>query len=296
MKLVRWAALAALLAAAPAWAQNPRPAQTPAPAAPAAAQDPVLARVDGAVIRRSDVVNFQRNLPPQFQQMPIEALIEPIMDRLISQKLLAADGRKQNLQNDAELRRRMAQFEERLLQETLLGKILERQVTEAALRQRYEAYAKENPGKEEVRARHILVGSEAQAQAVLRELRGGADFAKLATDRSIDPAGKQSGGDLGYFAKDEMVPEFAEAAFAMKPGDVSTAPVRTQFGWHVIRVEDRRSVSESFEEVRERLTSELSQEIMQGYVENLRKSARIELVGLDGRPLPPASPAPAPAR
>ena len=116
MKLVRWAALAALLAAAPAWAQNPRPAQTPAPAAPAAAaQDPVLARVDGAVIRRSDVVNFQRNLPPQFQQMPIEALIEPIMDRLISQKLLAADGRKQNLQNDAELRRRMAQFEERLL-------------------------------------------------------------------------------------------------------------------------------------------------------------------------------------
>jgi peptidyl-prolyl cis-trans isomerase C len=286
MKLVRWTALAMALVAAPVWAQSPRPAQ--APAAPASADDPVLARVDGAVIRRSDVLQFQRNLPPQFQQMPIEALIEPIMDRLISQKLLAADGRKQNLQNDPQLRARMAQYEERLLQETLLGRMLERQVTEAALRTRYEAYTKENPGKDEVRARHILVGSEAQAQAILRELRGGADFARLATDRSIDPAGKQSGGDLGFFAKDEMVPEFAEAAFAMKPGDTSTAPVRTQFGWHVIRVEDRRSVSESFEEVRERLTSELSQETMQAYVDNLRKAARIELFGLDGRPVPQA--------
>jgi peptidyl-prolyl cis-trans isomerase C len=286
MKLVRWAALAAVLAAMPAWAQAPRPAQ--APAAPAAADDPVLARVDGAVIRRSDAINFQRNLPPQFQQMPLEALIEPIMDRLISQKLLAADGRKQNLQNDPELRARMAQHEERLLQEVLLNRMLTRQVNEAALRQRYEAYRKENPGKEEVRARHILVGSEAQAQAILRELRGGADFAKLATDRSIDPAGKQSGGDLGYFAKDEMVPEFAEAAFAMRAGETSTAPVRTQFGWHVIRVEDKRSVQESFEEVRERLTSELSQEVMQTYVDNLRKAARIEVFGLDGRPVPQA--------
>ncbi|MCM0021889.1 MAG: peptidylprolyl isomerase, partial [Tagaea sp.] len=137
MKLVRWAALAALLASAPVWAQTPRPAQ--APAAPAAADDPMLARVDGAVIRRSDAVNFQRNLPPQFQQMPLEALIEPILERLISQKLLAGDGRKQNLQSDPELRQRMAQFEERVLQEVLLGRILAREVNEAALRRRYEA-------------------------------------------------------------------------------------------------------------------------------------------------------------
>ena len=280
MKLVRWAALAALLAASPAWAQNPRPAQ--APAAPAAADDPVLARVDGAAIRRSDVINFQRGLPPQFQQMPLEALIEPIMDRLISQKLLAADGRKQNLQNDPDLRRRMAQYEERLLQETLLGRMLERQVTEAALRRRYETYAKENPGKEEVRARHILVGSETQAQAILRELRGGADFAKLATDRSIDPAGKQSGGDLGYFAKDEMVPEFAEAAFAMKPGDVSTAPVRTQFGWHVIRVDKVRTVAQSLDDVRDEITNQISQEVVSAEVDRLRSGAKIERFNFDG--------------
>ncbi len=286
MKLVRWAAVAALSAAAPVWAQSPRPAQAPAPAA--AADDPVLARVDGAAIRRSDAISFQRNLPPQFQQMPLEALIEPIIERLVAQKLLAADGRKQNLQNDPDLRRRMAAYEERLLQETLLGRILERRVTEAAVRQRYDAYIKENPGKEEVRARHILVASEAQAQAVIRDLRGGADFARLAGERSIDPAGKASGGDLGYFTKDDMVREFADAAFAMKPGDVSTAPVRSQFGWHVIRVEDRRAVTETFEELRDQLTSELSQELMQAYVDDLRKTARIERFGLDGRPLPAA--------
>jgi peptidyl-prolyl cis-trans isomerase C len=283
MRVIYGAALALLLATAPL------AAQTPTLPGPAGGEDTVVARVDGQPIRRSDVLAFQRSLPAQFQQVPIEALLEPIVERLVAQKLLVLDGRKKNLQADAEVRQRLTQFEDRVIQEVLLNRMLADKISDAALRTRYAAYQKENPGKEEVRASHILVGSEAQAKEILTALKGGADFGKLASEKSIDPAGKQSGGDLGYFGKDEMVPEFAEAAFAMKPGETATAPVRTQFGWHVIRVADRRTVAESFEEVRERLSSDLSQEIMQGYVEGLRKTAKVELFGLDGKPVAPAA-------
>lgn len=281
MRAIFGAALALLVTVAPLAAQT----QAPVLPGPAGGEDTIVARVDGQPIRRSDVLSFQRSLPAQFQQVPIEALLEPIVERLVSQKLLVADGRKKNLQTDAEVRQRLTQFEDRVIQEVLLNRLLADKVNDAALRTRYAAYQKENPGKEEVRASHILVNSEAQAKEILTALKGGADFGKLASEKSIDPAGKSSGGDLGYFGKDEMVPEFAEAAFAMKAGDTSAAPVKTQFGWHVIRVADRRTVAESFEEVRERLSSEMSQEIMQSYVEGLRKTAKVELFGLDGKPL-----------
>lgn len=284
MRAIFGAALALLVTVAPLAAQT----QAPVLPGPAGSEDTIVARVDGQPIRRSDVLSFQRSLPAQFQQVPIEALLEPIVERLVSQKLLVADGRKKNLQTDAEVRQRLTQFEDRVIQEVLLNRLLADKVNDAALRTRYAAYQKENPGKEEVRASHILVNSEAQAKEILTALKGGADFGKLASEKSIDPAGKSSGGDLGYFGKDEMVPEFAEAAFAMKAGDTSAAPVKTQFGWHVIRVADRRTVAESFEEVRERLSSEMSQEIMQSYVEGLRKTAKVELFGLDGKPLPAA--------
>jgi peptidyl-prolyl cis-trans isomerase C len=290
-------AVAALFLTAQLVSTGPLAAQTPVLPGPAG-EDTIVARVDGQPIRRSDVLSFQRSLPAQFQQVPIEALLEPIVERLVSQRLLVADGRKKNLQTDAEVRQRLTQFEDRVIQEVLLNRVLADKVNEAALRTRYAAYQKENPGKEEVRASHILVNSEAQAKEILTALKGGADFGKLAGEKSIDPAGKSSGGDLGYFGKDEMVPEFAEAAFAMKAGDTSVTPVKTQFGWHVIRVADRRTVAESFEEVRERLSSELSQEIMQSYVDGLRKTAKVELFGLDGKPLPatPAGPTITPAK
>ena len=245
-----------------------------------------MARVEGIAIRRSDVVNFQRSLPPQLQQMPVEALFEPIVERLVSQKLIAAQGRKDNVQNDAEFKARMAQFEERVMQEIVLNRMLEKRMTDAALRERFAAFQKDNPGREEVRARHILVANEQGAKDIIVELGKGGDFAKIAADRSIDPAGKQSGGDLGFFGKDDMVPEFWTAASGLKAGETSKAPVKSQFGWHVIRVEERRAVSESFEEVREKLASDMSQELMTGYVEGLVKAAKVERFGLDGKPLP----------
>lgn len=276
---LRAAALAVLLCAA--GYSGSALAQAPAPG-----DDPVVARVEGIAIRRSDVLNFQRSLPPQLQQMPIEALFDPIVERLVSQKLIAAQGRKDNVQNDAEFKARMVQFEERVMQEIVLNRMLEKRMTDSALRERFAAFQKDNPGREEVRARHILVANEQAAQGIITELGKGGDFAKIAADRSIDPAGKQSGGDLGFFGKDDMVPEFWTAASGMKAGETSKAPVKSQFGWHVIRVEERRSVSESFEEMKEKLASDMSQELMTAYVEGLVKGAKVERFGLDGKPLP----------
>ena len=259
---------------------------------PAAAQiqaldntgDPVVAIVDGAAILRSDLVIVQRTLPPQFQQLPLEVLYPALIERMIDAKLIFEAGRKEKLDADSEVKRRVQQFEERVVQEIYLNRLIEKQVTEDTIRKRYDAFVKENPAKEEISARHILVQTEAQAKEVITELGKGADFAELAKARSIDPAGKQQGGDLGFFSKEEMVPEFSEAAFKMKDGEISKAPVRTQFGYHVIRVEARRTASQPLEEVREKLVSDMSQEIMNNLVGGLRKTAKIEVFNLDGTP------------
>jgi peptidyl-prolyl cis-trans isomerase C len=174
------------------------------------------------------------------------------------------------------------------MQETLLNRMLETRLTDAALQARYAEYQKENPGRDEIRARHILVANEQAAVGIIGELGRGGDFAKIAGERSVDPAGKQSGGDLGFFGKDDMVPEFWAAASTLKAGETTKAPVRSQFGWHVIRVEERRVVPESFDELREKLASDMSQEIMNGFVEGLMKKARVERFAIDGKPLPKA--------
>jgi len=246
--------------------------------------DPVVAIVDGAAILRSDLVIVQRTLPPQFQQLPLEVLYPALIERMIDAKLIFEAGRKEKLDADDEVKRRVRQFEERVVQEIYLNRLIDKQVTEDTIRKRYDAFVKANPAKEEISARHILVQTEAQAKEVIAELGKGADFSELAKARSIDPAGKQQGGDLGFFSKDEMVPEFSEAAFKMKDGETSKAPVKTQFGFHVIRVEARRTAAQPLEEVREKLVSDMSQEIMNGVVGGLRKDAKIEVFNLDGTP------------
>lgn len=246
--------------------------------------DPTVAIVDGAAVYRSDLVMMQRALPPQFQQLPLEVLYPALIERMIDAKLIFEAGRKEKLDADDEVKRRVRQFEERVVQEIYLNRMIEKQVTEDTVRKRYDEFVKANPAKEEISARHILVQTEAQAKDVIAELGKGGDFAELAKTRSIDPAGKQQGGDLGFFSKEEMVPEFSDAAFKMKDGETSKAPVKTQFGWHIIRVEARRTASVPMEEVRDKLISDMSQEIMNDLTGKLRKSAKIEVYQLDGSP------------
>jgi peptidyl-prolyl cis-trans isomerase C len=276
--LIRAGALAlAALAAAAASAQS---------VSKPPADDPVVARVNDSEIRRSDVLITIESLPAQYRQLPLEALFGTVLTQMIDRRLIAQAAEKSKLGDDAEVKRRLAGLRERVLQEIYLSNELEKALTDDKVRSRHEQLLKSQPAKEEVRARHILLASEADAKAVIDELTKGGDFAELAKSRSSGPSAA-TGGDLGYFAKDQMVPEFAEAAFAMKKGETSKAPVKTQFGWHVIKIEDRRQAAPpSFEERKDELRREMAQEMIVAIIDDLRKGAKIEQFSLDGGPAP----------
>lgn len=250
------------------------------------ADDPVVARVNGAEVRRSDVMLAIENLPQQYRQLPPEMLFGGVVSQIIDRKLVAQAAEKARLGEDPAVRQRVASIRERVLQETYLSRAIETEMTEANLRARYEKKVKSAPGREEVHARHVLVQNEADAKLVIEDLRKGGDFAEVARKRSTGPSAA-NGGDLGYFTREQMVPEFAEAAFAMKKGEISTAPVKTQFGWHVIKVEDRRTAPPpSFEDSVNDMRQEMAQELIQARMEALRKDAKIERLGPDGKPVP----------
>ncbi|MFQ5984501.1 MAG: peptidylprolyl isomerase [Alphaproteobacteria bacterium] len=245
--------------------------------------DPIVARVNGQEIHRSDVLAAIERLPAQYQQVPLAQLYDPIVDQLISNKLLVIEGRAQKLDQDEGLKRELARIEEGLIVRLYVSREIAVVVTDDALRVRYEDLVQESSARKEVSARHILVQSEVEARAIIAELEAGADFAELAQARSIGPS-SSAGGDLGYFRRGEMVPEFAEAAFSMEVGDISE-PVRTPFGWHVIKVEDRRTAQPpSFEEVAGQLREELSGDVVAVILERLRGEARIERFNPDGSP------------
>jgi peptidyl-prolyl cis-trans isomerase C len=270
-------------------AADPRPT-LPAPGTPEAQAippgNPVVARVDGTELHLSDVEAAQQNLPPQAQKLPFEQIYPMLLDRLVDGMLITEAGRKEHLDRDPEVQSRLKRYEDRLIQEAYINRMVKPAETEDRLRTRYETSLKEKPAQEEVHARHILVKTEAQAKSVIAELDKGADFAALAKKYSTDP-GAESGGDLGYFGHDDMVKEFADAAFALSPGQYSKTPVKTEFGWHVIKVEDRRTGKPpSFEEAREQLSRDLAHEIIDAKLQDLRGSAKIEEFGLDGKPLP----------
>jgi peptidyl-prolyl cis-trans isomerase C len=248
--------------------------------------DPIVATVDGMAIHKSDVALVQRTLPPQYQQLPIEVLFPAVIERLIDAKLIAAAGRKEGLQNDTEVKRRVEQYEERVIQESYLNKRVDKAVTDEAVQKKFDAMkaAGGAGGKEEVKARHILVQTEAQAKEVIVEIKKGADFGEVAKTKSLDPSGKSQGGDLGYFTREEMVPEFSEAAFKLKDGEMTEAPVKTQFGYHVIKVEARRTTTIQLDEVREDIVGEIQKEVVEAELGKLRTGAKIERFNIDGTP------------
>jgi peptidyl-prolyl cis-trans isomerase C len=251
--------------------------------------DPVVARVDGAEIRFSDVAAAAQRLPEQFRDMPPQILFPLLIDQMISEAVLTQAARKAGLQDTPEVRRQMARIEDQVIQQALIGREIAEKVTEQSLRARYQREIADRPAEAEVRARHILVQTESEARAIIAALAGGADFAATAREKSRGP-GAAEGGDLGFFKKEDMPEALAEAAFALEPGQVAPNPVRTQFGWHVVKVEERREQPRpSFEEAEPALRRAASEEVVEALVERLRSQARIERFGLDGSPLPAPS-------
>jgi peptidyl-prolyl cis-trans isomerase C len=268
--------------------QSPAPAPAaPTPAAPTPAPpDPVVAKVDGQPIHLSDLKDAAQALPENLRGVPQQTLLPMLLDQAIDSRALIAEAHKSGLDKDPGVQRQIAAAADRALQTAMLSKEVGPTVTDDAVHARYDQQYAGKPGEEEVHAKHILVDNEADAKKIIAQLKGGADFAALAKQYSKDPGGAQQGGDLGFFKKDEMVPEFATAAFALKPGQVSPDPVHTQFGWHVILVVERRQAEPpSFEQARAKLRQKMIQEGVQKVVAKARASASVEKFNLDGSPM-----------
>jgi len=290
----------AMLLATPAFAQAPV-AQAPvtqAPAAPTAQADPVVARVNGTDIRLSDVSDAAQQLPAESRSMPSAMLFPLLLDQLIDRAAIVELARKRGIHQDPAVVRQMARAQDQALQNAVIGRDVGPLITEAELRARYDREVAGKPGDEEVHARHILLGSESDAKAVIAELKKGGDFATVARARSTDKA--SGDGDLGFFKRGDMVAEFASAAFALKAGETIEAPVKTQFGWHVIRVEARRSTPPpAFEEAYDGLRSKTIQEGVDKMLKEARTGLTVERFNMDGTPrraTDDAQPPPAPAR
>ncbi|MDP6787978.1 MAG: peptidylprolyl isomerase [Rhodospirillales bacterium] len=246
------------------------------------APDPVIATVDGENIFASELTAAQAQLPAEYQQIPPAVLFGLLIDSLIDTKLSVAQARREGFDKLPEIVQRLARIEDQVLQRAYLEKQIEEGMTEEALKAGYEKFVAESKGGEEVRASHILVETEGQAKEIVSELAGGADFVELAKAKSIGPT-SDKGGDLGFFKRDGMLAEFSDAAFALNDGEITPTPVRTQYGWHVIKVVERRQArppmfEEVEGEVRNRVTRDIGLEVMK----TLRAAAEIKRFGPDG--------------
>jgi peptidyl-prolyl cis-trans isomerase C len=301
------AGVLAALVTLPALAQTPpapagKPATATAQEAPGNARpDPIIAKVDGHEVRLSDVRDSARNLPETLRGLPPKMLFPLIVDQLIDREAMAIAARKEGIDKDPAIQRQMRLAQLGVLQNALIQREVGPSISEEAVAARYQKQIAGQPGQEQAHARHILVTSEARAKQIIAELEKGADFVALAKKYSTDP-GAQSGGDLGWFKKTDMIPEFAEAALALRPGQFTTKPVHTRFGWHVIQLlEVKREPAPTFQEARAQLRQEIVQEAVQKAIDKARAGVKIERFNPDGSPIrasdlaePPPAPEPPP--
>lgn len=214
---------------------GPAPGQEAAPADPNA----VVATVGGDAITEADIAYAAEDLGQDLANVPPEQRKAFLLTVLIDMKVMAAAARQANMQTTPEFQRRLKYLEDRALRRAYFSEKVASAVTDEAVRAAYDTYVASFKPEAEIRARHILVATEADAIAIKAELDAGASFEELAETKSMDPSGTQNGGDLGFFSRGMMVQPFEDVAFALEPGQLS-APVQTQFGWHVIRLEEKR--------------------------------------------------------
>lgn len=247
--------------------------------------DPVVAIIEGHLVYLSDIGRAIPTLPENLRGLPFDTLYPVLLERVIDHQSLVALARHKHFDDDPAVQRDIAAAADRILEGALLSREAVPHVTEAAIQQRYRERFAGKPATEETHARHILVSTEDEAKTVIEELNKGADFATLAKERSKDPDG-QRGGDLGFFRRDQVWPGFADVAFSLEPGKISQTPIHNEFGWHVIKVEERRIVAPpSYSDVHDQLRDGLMQEAVQKVVDEARGQVTIREFNLDGTPL-----------
>jgi peptidyl-prolyl cis-trans isomerase C len=296
----RLALVAAAAAAILAGAVLPASAQT--------APDPLIANVNGIEIHQSDLALAEEEVGDNMPQGNDDAKRDYLVGFLTNMIILAQAAEEKRLQDDPDFKKRVAFARNKVLMETLLQTEAKKSITDQALHAVYDDAVKQMSSEEEVHARHILFrvadwkddkaakAAEEKAKAVIERLKKGEDFAKLANELTEDPSGRKDGGDLGYFTKDQMVPEFAEVAFKLDKGKFSE-PVKTQFGWHVLLVEDKRKrPAPQFDQVKPQLERFVVRKAQLDLVNKLRAEAKIERFDKPAQPAPaPQQPAQPPA-
>jgi peptidyl-prolyl cis-trans isomerase C len=274
--------LCALLAAAPVLAQDA--AKDAAKAAPASADKPaaadpdkVLARIDGEPVTQRDLDIAAEDLGDRLPRVTEEKKRDYLIGYVIDLKIGAKAAEAAGAASAPDFAKRVAYFRDKVLLDEYLSRAAKAAVTPEAARKLYEDTVKDLKPEPEVHARHILVETEDEAKKVYeRVTKGKEDFAKVASEVSKDPGSGKEGGDLGFFTKERMVKEFAEAAFKMEPGQISQ-PVKTQFGWHVIKVEEKRTKPlPAFDDVKDEIDNFLARKAQQDAVLALRAKAKIE--------------------
>lgn len=250
--------------------------------------DLVVAKVNGTEIKESDLKAAEEDIGAQLPPMAPDAKKDYLTTYVADMILVSKAAEAKKLGDTDDFKKKLAMARTKLLMEALLQNEAKAAITDEAMKKVYADAIKDMGNEQEVSARHILVESEDEAKGISADLKKGGDFAAIAKEKSKDPGSKDTGGDLGFFTKDQMVPEFAEAAFKLDKGQISD-PVKSQFGWHVIRVDDKRAKQPpAFEQVKEQIENYVQRKAQAELIQKLRADAKIEKVGAK-----PADPAPA---
>ena len=255
-------------------------------ASPASAEEnKVVARVNGIEITAADVAVAAEMYASQLGKMPDDARLSVIVDELITLRLASEAAKVANIDDDANYKRQIAFFEAQTLRSVFLAGEVAKRVDDAVVRKAYDDQLAKIPPVEELRLRHILLATEAEARDVINALEGGMDFAELAAERSQDEASKAEGGDLGYLASGQSMAEIDAAAAALKVGTHTREPVRSAFGFHVLKLEERRTrPAPPFEAMAGQIRASLEQAATQAIMVELRTGASVEKLVPDVAP------------
>lgn len=251
-------------------------AAAPAAAAPAAPET-VVATIGDQTITEADLAFAAEDLQQELQQVPPEERRAFLVTVLIDMKVMAKAAKAAGMADTDLFKRRLQYLEERSLRRDYFTQKVAASVTEETVKAAYDQFVKDFKPVEEVHARHILVATEEEAKAIKVELDGGKPFEVLAMEKTTDPSGKQNGGDLGFFSKGMMVPEFETVAFTLEPGKISD-PVQSQFGWHIIKVEEKRMSSPPpIEQVQQQLGQQVMFKAFDESVAALKKDVKLDI-------------------
>ncbi len=254
-----------------------------------AADDTVIAVVNGDKIMKKDVMTAIKKLPVQAGK-DTDKLFPLVVDEIINEKLIDDATKTAKVEDSPEYKTQLDALKGQLAKQIYVDKYLHEKVSDKAVKEEYNKFKKENEGKEEIHAKHLLVKTEDEAKEAIKELNDAddkaAEFDKLVKQRSADTASAANGGDLGWFAEEDMLPEFSKAAFALKPGTYTKEPVQTRFGYHVIYVLDKRPRQvPPLDQVGEAIRKKLSQDAVKDLIDGLRAKAQIKMYDMNGKPL-----------